>query len=114
LKQAIRPARVVLRKEIGAAVNDAVGPRQSGLEAELRDLRRVLEDDLDATNETTVVFGRLLARLADRLDDIDARLEALTARFDGMQAPGHQPAGPRGVGQKQRPAASPRGKPRSP
>src|SRR2546429_135630 len=55
LARAVRPARTVFRKEIGAAVNDAVGPRQAHLEAELRDLRRVLQDDMDAANEATAV-----------------------------------------------------------
>ena len=57
LARAVRPARTVFRKEIGAAVNDAVGPRQTALEAELRDIRRVLQDDMDAANEATAVFG---------------------------------------------------------
>lgn len=87
LASAARPARVVFRKEVGLAVHDAVGPTQAGLEAELQDLRRIMVDDMDATNEATAIFGRLLARLADRLEEIDGRLRAIDQRLDALGAP---------------------------
>jgi glutathione S-transferase len=87
LASAVRPARRVFRKEVGAAVNDAVAPAQAGLEAELRDVRRVLEDDMDAANEATAVFGRLLSQLGDRLDRIEEQLQAIAARLDSLEAP---------------------------
>ena len=90
LASAVRPARSVFRKEVGAAVNDAVAPAQAGLEAELRDIRRVLEDDMDAANEATAVFGRLLSQLGDRLDGIEEQLRSIATRLDALE----KPAGP--------------------
>jgi len=87
LASAVRPARKVFRKEVGAAVNDAVAPAQAGLQAELRDIRRVLEDDMDAANEATAVFGRLLSQLGDRLDGIEEQLLAIAARLDALEKP---------------------------
>jgi hypothetical protein len=95
LSRAVRPARIIFRKEVGIAVDDAVGPRQADLQAELRDLRRVLEDDMDATNEATAVFGRLLSRLSDRLDEIEARLDELAGSSDEVGAGPTAPARPR-------------------
>jgi len=85
IARAVRPARAVFRKEVGAAVNEAVGPVQAGLEAEVRDLRRILQDDMDASNEATAVFGRLLSQLRDRLDDIDTRLTAMASQIDALE-----------------------------
>jgi hypothetical protein len=90
LAKAVRPARKVFRKEVGAAVNDAVAPAQAGLQAELRDIRRVLEDDMDAANEATAVFGRLLSQLGDRLDGIEEQLLSIATRLDSLE----RPAGP--------------------
>lgn len=87
LASAVRPARSVFRKEVGAAVNDAVAPAQAGLEAELRDIRRVLEDDMDAANEATAVFGRLLSQLGDRLDGIEEQLRSIATRLDALEKP---------------------------
>jgi hypothetical protein len=87
LAKAVRPARKVFRKEVGAAVNDAVAPAQAGLQAELRDIRRVLEDDMDAANEATAVFGRLLSQLGDRLDGIEEQLLSIAARLDALEKP---------------------------
>jgi len=69
-------------------VNDAVAPAQAGLEAELRDIRRVLEDDMDAANEATAVFGRLLSQLGDRLDGIEEQLRSIATRLDGLEKSG--------------------------
>jgi hypothetical protein len=68
-------------------VNDAVAPAQAGLQAELRDIRRVLEDDMDAANEATAVFGRLLSQLGDRLDGIEEQLLSIAARLDALEKP---------------------------
>lgn len=91
LATAARPARTVFRKEVGLAVNEAVGEAQSTVQSELAGLRRILSDDMDAANETTAVFGRLLARLSDRLDAIDARLASIDARLDGLLDTGGAP-----------------------
>lgn len=72
---------------MGAAVNAAVAPAQAGLEAELRDIRRVLEDDMDAANEATAVFGRLLSQLGDRLDGIEEQLRSIATRLDSLEKP---------------------------
>ena len=85
IARAVRPVRAVFRREVGAAVNDAVGPVQAGLEAEVRDLRRILQDDMDASNEATAVFGRLLSQLRDRLDDIDVRLSSMASQLDALE-----------------------------
>jgi len=104
---------MVFRKEVGAAVNEAVGPVQAGLEAEVRDLRRVLQDDMDASNEATEVFGRLLAQLRDRLDDIDARLASMSTRLDRIEQPSapskraSSSSGGRSRAGKQAPAGAP-------
>ncbi|MCW3043016.1 MAG: hypothetical protein JWL57_1174 [Actinobacteria bacterium] len=87
LAKAVRPARKVFRKEVGAAVNDAIAPAQAGLQAELRDIRRVLEDDMDAANEATAVFGRLLSQLGDRLDGIEEQLQSIATRLDALERP---------------------------
>jgi hypothetical protein len=91
LAKAVRPARKVFRKEVGAAVNDAVAPAQAGLQAELRDIRRILEDDMDAANEATAVFGRLLSQLGDRLDGIEEQLLSIAARLDALEKPASAP-----------------------
>jgi ABC-type transporter Mla subunit MlaD len=90
LASAVRPARVVFRKEIGAAVTEAVGPAQAGVQAELREVRRILEDDMDAANEATAVFGRLLSQLGDRLDGIEELLQSIAARLDALEKPARQ------------------------
>jgi len=108
LARAVRPARTVFRKEIGAAVNDAVGPRQTALEAELRDIRRVLQDDMDAANEATAVFGRLLSQLGDRLEEIESRLEALSGRLDEVAGTARPAAGVPKPKSPAKPAARPR------
>jgi hypothetical protein len=101
LASAVRPARIVFRKEVGAAVNDAVAPAQAGLQAELRDIRRVLEDDMDAANEATAVFGRLLSQLGDRLDGIEEQLLSIATRLDALE----KPPGP--APRRTKPATSP-------
>ena len=93
LARAVRPARTLFRREIGAAVNDALGPRQTDLEAELRDIRRVLQDDMDAANEATAVFGRLLSQLGDRLEEIECRLETLSGRLEDVAGAAKPAAG---------------------
>jgi len=50
----------------------------------------VLEDDMDAANEATAVFGRLLSQLGDRLDSIEEQLLSIAARLDALG----KPAGP--------------------
>lgn len=95
LASAVRPARVVFRKEIGAAVNDAVGPTQAGVQAELADVRRILEDDMDAANEATAVFGRLLSQLGDRLDVIEGLLQSIATRLDALEKPVPAPRPPK-------------------
>src|SRR5439155_19449847 len=87
LASAVRPARTVFRKEVAAAVNDAVAPAQAGLEAELRDIRRVLEDDMDASNEATAVFGRLLSQLVDPLDGIELQLRSIASHLHALEQP---------------------------
>jgi hypothetical protein len=64
-----------------------VAPAQAGLQAELRDIRRVLEDDMDAANEATAVFGRLLSQLGDRLDGIEEQLLSIATRLDALERP---------------------------
>ena len=46
----------------------------------MRNIRRVLEDDMDAANEATAVFGRLLSQLGDRLDGIEEQLRSIATR----------------------------------
>jgi hypothetical protein len=53
----------------------------------LRDVRRVLEDDMDAANEATAVFGRLLSQLGDRLDGIEEQLQSIATRLDALEKP---------------------------
>src|SRR2546430_15567826 len=111
LASAVRPARTVFRKEVGAAVNDAVAPAQAGLQAELRDIRRVLEDDMDAANEATAVFGRLLSQLGDRLDGIEEQLQSIATRLDDLEKPSSpaprrsRPASSSGSGRSAGPAS---------
>ena len=110
IARAVRPARAVFRKEVGAAVNEAVGPVQAGLEAEVRDLRRILQDDMDASNEATAVFGRLLSQLRDRLDDIDTRLTAMASQIDALEdqkQPGPRTGAGGGARSRAKRAASP-------
>ncbi|MGH2718700.1 MAG: hypothetical protein ACRDJU_08990, partial [Actinomycetota bacterium] len=87
LASAARPARTVFRKEVELAVNDAVGASQATVAAELGDLRRILTDDMDATNEATAVFGRMLARLSDRLEEVAEQLVSIEARLDALSGP---------------------------
>lgn len=84
---------MVFRQEVTNSLNEGLVPLQAGLVAELHDLRRVLIDDLDASNEATAVFGRMLSRVVDRLDAIDDRLAELTARLDALSSPA-KTAGP--------------------
>lgn len=67
-------------------MTDAVGSRQADLEAELRDVKRVLRDDMDAANEATAVFGRLISALGDRLDAMQERLDEIADRLDSLVA----------------------------
>lgn len=83
---AVRPARSVVRKEIGIAVNEAVSPQQADLEAAINHLRRVIQDDMDATNESTAVFGRLLSQLADRLEAIESQVQELAGSVEALVA----------------------------
>lgn len=53
----------------------------------MRNIRRVLEDDMDAANEATAVFGRLLSQLGDRLDGIEELLRSIAARLDALEKP---------------------------
>jgi hypothetical protein len=86
------------------AVNDAVGASQATVSSELRDIRRILADDMEAANEATAVFGRLLAKLGDRLeviegtlrrlDEIENLVRRLEARLDSQQAAPPAPAAP--------------------
>ena len=45
---------------------------------------------MDAANEATAVFGRLLSQLGDRLDGIEEQLLSIAARLDALE----KPAGP--------------------
>lgn len=83
---AVRPARAVFRNEVGSAVNDALSPQQASLSSALADLQRVIQDDMDATNESTAVFGRLLSQFADRLTALEAQVADLS-RHLGSQHP---------------------------
>lgn len=86
LKQVARPARQAVRREIASAVADAVAQPQSNIEHEVKDLRRLIADDMDASNEAAAVFGRVLARLEDGLADVAARQQELGAAVDQLKA----------------------------
>ena len=45
---------------------------------------------MDAANEATAVFGRLLSQLGDRLDGIEEQLRSIATRLDALE----KPAGP--------------------
>jgi hypothetical protein len=76
------------------AVNDAVGASQATVSSELRDIRRILADDMEAANEATAVFGRLLAKLGDRLEAIEETLRRLETRLESQEAARPAPAAP--------------------
>jgi hypothetical protein len=46
---------------------------------------------MDAANEATAVFGRLLSQLGDRLDGIEEQLLSIAARLDALQKPAPPP-----------------------
>jgi hypothetical protein len=42
---------------------------------------------MDAANEATAVFGRLLSQLGDRLDGIEEQLLSISTRLDSLEKP---------------------------
>jgi hypothetical protein len=42
---------------------------------------------MDAANEATAVFGRLLSQLGDRLDSIEEQLLSISTRLDSLEKP---------------------------
>jgi hypothetical protein len=42
---------------------------------------------MDAANEATAVFGRLLSQLGDRLDGIEEQLRSIATRLDALEKP---------------------------
>ena len=42
---------------------------------------------MDASNEATAVFGRLLSQLGDRLDGIEEQLLSIATRLDALEKP---------------------------
>ena len=42
---------------------------------------------MDAANEATAVFGRLLSQLGDRLDGIEEQLRSIATRLDALERP---------------------------
>ena len=48
---------------------------------------------MDAANEATAVFGRLLSQLGDRLDGIEEQLRSIATRLDALERPAR--SGPR-------------------
>lgn len=55
---------------------------------------------MDAANEATAVFGRLLSQLGDRLDGIEEQLRSIATRLDALE----KPVGP--ASRRTRPASS--------
>jgi hypothetical protein len=56
---------------------------------------------MEAANEATAVFGRLLSQLGDRLDGIEEQLLSIATRLDSLE----RPAGP--APRRTKPASSP-------
>lgn len=87
-KRLVRPLRA-LRPRFATEVESVVGPRyatRDEVAEAVRDIRRLLADQLDGDNESTAVLGREVAAVRAGNEAIEARLEALGERLDRIEA----------------------------
>lgn len=97
VKRALRPLRA-LRPRFAHEVESVVASRyasQAEVAEAVRDIRRLLADQLDGDNEATAVLGREVAAVRAGNEAIDARLAALSERLDRIEALLREGAGSR-------------------
>lgn len=98
LRSLVRPLNRQIRvhvdeqvdQQVDQQVGDAVMPRLDQLSGQIEDVRqatvdvrRLVTDDLDASNETAALLGRTLQDLASSVESLRSELADLRARLDG-------------------------------
>ncbi|HET7489701.1 MAG TPA: hypothetical protein VFJ85_17365 [Acidimicrobiales bacterium] len=87
-KRLVAPLRA-LRPRFAYEVESVVAPRyatQDEVAEAVRDIRRLLADQLDGDNEATAVLGREVAAVRAGNEAIEAHLAALSDRLDRIEA----------------------------
>jgi hypothetical protein len=85
LRRVLRP----LNRQVRQHVEDVTLPRMDALSAQIEDVRqatvgvrRIVTDDLDASNETAALLGRALQELTAAVDELRAEVAVLRSRLD--------------------------------
>ena len=89
LRSLLRPLNRRLDRQLRDHVEDFTVPRLDRLSGQIDevraatvDLRRIVTDDLDASNEVAALLGRQLASLVDAVAELRADVAELRARLD--------------------------------
>jgi uncharacterized protein YceH (UPF0502 family) len=85
LRSLLRP----LNRQVRRHVEDVTVPRLDDLSGQIEEVRRetvevrrIVTDDLDASNEVAALVGRALADLQAAVEDLRAEVAALKSRID--------------------------------
>lgn len=85
LRSLLRP----LNRQLRQHVEDVTLPRLDDLSGQIEDVRqatlevrRIVTDDLDASNEAAAMIGRAVAMLTDAVHELRSELVELRARVD--------------------------------
>jgi len=89
LRRALRPLNRQIRAHVDEQVDDVMLPRLDQLSGQIEDVRqatvdvrRLVTDDLDASNEVAALLGRTLQELSASVDSLRAEVAELRARLD--------------------------------
>ena len=89
LRRVLRPLNRQIRAHVDEQVDDVMLPRLDHLSGQIEDVRRatldvrrIVTDDLDASNEVAALLGRTLQELTSSVDSLRAEVADLRARFD--------------------------------
>jgi HAMP domain-containing protein len=75
------------RKEEVGAVQGELNTLAAELREATTEMRRLLDDDLEAATETAALIGQSLGRLTDEVEELRRRVESLAAALEVQQRP---------------------------
>lgn len=90
LRALLRPLNRRIRAHVDEQVDDVMMPRLDHLSGQIEDVRqatvevrRLVADDLDASNEVAALLGRTLQDLSASIEALQAEVAELRTRLDG-------------------------------
>lgn len=90
LRRVLRPLNRQIRAHVDEQVDDAMLPRLDQLSGQIEDVRRatvdvrrLVTDDLDASNEVAALLGRTLQELSAAIESLRGEVAELRTHLDG-------------------------------